>query len=211
MTEPVKEQLSAFLDNELPKPEFELLLKRLGTDPELRGALERYVLIGESLRAPAEVQSTREFSTRVRAAVAREQISTGRPRRIKPLVGFAIAAGAAAVAIVVIRTAPLDLGRVADQALLQPATQGELTGRVLPTHAVPTIPPIAMEQPQRWVMEEPQRWRSVPAVSATQLTHYVVAHSEYSSPLERRNVLTGVLGEAVPVNDVIEIDPESQR
>ena len=32
-------------------------------------------------------------------------------------------------------------------------------------------------------------------VPATRLTNYVVAHSEYSSPLGRRSVLTGVLAE----------------
>ena len=32
-------------------------------------------------------------------------------------------------------------------------------------------------------------------VPATRLTNYVVAHSEYSSPLARRSVLTGVLTE----------------
>jgi len=32
-------------------------------------------------------------------------------------------------------------------------------------------------------------------VPATRLTNYVVAHSEYSSPLARRSVLTGVLAE----------------
>jgi hypothetical protein len=32
-------------------------------------------------------------------------------------------------------------------------------------------------------------------VPATRLTNYVVAHSEYSSPLARRSVLTGVLSE----------------
>jgi hypothetical protein len=32
-------------------------------------------------------------------------------------------------------------------------------------------------------------------VPATRLTNYVVAHSEYSSPLGRRSVLTGVLAD----------------
>jgi hypothetical protein len=32
-------------------------------------------------------------------------------------------------------------------------------------------------------------------VPATRLTNYVVAHSEYSSPLARRSMLTGVLAE----------------
>jgi len=50
MTERIKEQLSAFLDGELPEPESALLLKRLERDDELRGALSRYSLIGAVLR-----------------------------------------------------------------------------------------------------------------------------------------------------------------
>ncbi|MGH8244565.1 MAG: sigma-E factor negative regulatory protein, partial [Steroidobacteraceae bacterium] len=50
MTDRIKEQLSAFLDGELPDPESALLLKRLERDDDLRGALSRYSLIGAVLR-----------------------------------------------------------------------------------------------------------------------------------------------------------------
>ena len=44
MTDRIKEQLSAFLDGELPEPESALLLKRLERDDELRGALSRMTI-----------------------------------------------------------------------------------------------------------------------------------------------------------------------
>ena len=44
MTNTVKEQLSAFLDGELPEAETTLLLKRLERDDELKGTLSRYSL-----------------------------------------------------------------------------------------------------------------------------------------------------------------------
>ena len=50
MSEQIREQVSAFLDGELPNSETELLLKRLTRDPELRESFGRYALIGESLR-----------------------------------------------------------------------------------------------------------------------------------------------------------------
>ena len=50
MTDRIKEQLSTFLDGELPEPETALLLKRLDRDDDLRGALSRYSLIGAVLR-----------------------------------------------------------------------------------------------------------------------------------------------------------------
>jgi len=42
-------------------------------------------------------------------------------------------------------------------------------------------------------------------IPATRLTNYVVAHSEYSSPLGRRSVLSGVLaeGEAELLNESV--------
>ena len=50
MTDPVKEQLSACLDGELPEAELDLLLKQVARDQPLRGALGRYALIGETFR-----------------------------------------------------------------------------------------------------------------------------------------------------------------
>jgi hypothetical protein len=50
MSEQIREQISAFLDGELPGSETELLLKRLTRDAELRESFGRYALIGEAMR-----------------------------------------------------------------------------------------------------------------------------------------------------------------
>ena len=50
MSEQIREQVSAFLDGELPSSETELLLKRLTRGAELRESFGRYALIGEALR-----------------------------------------------------------------------------------------------------------------------------------------------------------------
>jgi hypothetical protein len=43
---------------------------------------------------------------------------------------------------------------------------------------------------------------SAPLVSATRLTNYVVAHSEYTSPLGRRSMLSGIVAEdPTPLED----------
>ena len=60
MSERIKEQLSAFLDGELPEPESALLLKRLERDDDLRGALSRYSLIGAVLRSDGDVPAARQ-------------------------------------------------------------------------------------------------------------------------------------------------------
>ena len=50
----IEEQLSAWLDDELPAAELELLASRLARSPELRARAARYGLIGSTLRgAPA--------------------------------------------------------------------------------------------------------------------------------------------------------------
>lgn len=55
MTDPVKEQLSACLDGELPEGELDLLLKRLERDPHLRRSIGNYALVGEALRSQRPV------------------------------------------------------------------------------------------------------------------------------------------------------------
>ena len=72
MTETLNEQLSCFLDGELPEAETTLLLKRLERDEELKGTLSRYSLIGTVLRAKGDVPAARNVAARVRAVVSRE-------------------------------------------------------------------------------------------------------------------------------------------
>ena len=63
MTDRIKEQLSAFLDGELPEAETTLLLKRLERDDELKGTLSRYSLIGAVIRRPRSASSSRHSAT----------------------------------------------------------------------------------------------------------------------------------------------------
>jgi anti-sigma factor RsiW len=107
MTEPVNEQLSACLDGELPAAELDLLLKRLQRNPELREALGRYTVIGETLRHSKPVVASRSFADKVMAAVGQEPGATRRAprvsptilRRLTPIAGFGVAATVAAIAI----------------------------------------------------------------------------------------------------------------
>ena len=66
MSEQIREQVSAFLDGELPNSETELLLKRLTRDAELRESFGRYALIGEAMRGASQgADLTRGFAARV--------------------------------------------------------------------------------------------------------------------------------------------------
>ncbi len=181
MSEQIREQVSAFLDGELPSSESELLLKRLTRDPELRDSFGRYALIGESLRGGVSARLSQGFHARVNQAidgapaveprVAAVTASSMR-RWWRPLSGAAVAAGVAAVAVL---------------ALQQRAVDPPLTAQTVqagkPREALSyTVPATAGDAPA--------------ALPAARLTSYVFAHSNYSSVLGQSNVLSGLLTDA---------------
>jgi sigma-E factor negative regulatory protein RseA len=189
MTDPVKEQLSACLDGELPESELDLLLKQVSRDSQLGGSLGRYALIGEALRGQGAGAAPAGFSDRVSAAIAAEPaLSTGSgssPERIernsarwlRPAAGLAVAAGVAALAILA----------------LQPSQQTQDAPFV--TEATSATPIAQTDVPNSASYIVPANTATSGFVPAARLTNYVVAHSEYSSPLGRRSVLSGVLAE----------------
>lgn len=188
MTEHLRDQLSAFLDGELPRPEVELLLRRLAGNDELQIALSRYVVIGECLRNAPGRSVTRSFAARVRAAVAAEGSRKGVDRVrslgrwLRPVGGLAIAASVATVAILGLqRTQQLD------PAVATP---------VVASSSVPAtaIGGPAIDEQVSYTVPAPST-TGAPVMPAGRLTSYVVAHSEYSSPLGRRNVLSGIIAE----------------
>jgi sigma-E factor negative regulatory protein RseA len=190
MTEPVKEQLSAYLDGELPEGELDLLLKQVSRDSQLRASLGRYALIGETLRAQGAVAVIpASFSERISAAIAAEPAietaATSAHKRsvkdsarwLRPAAGFAVAASVAAVAILALQPSP----STQDAPFVTEAT---------------TATPIAqVDVPNSGSYIVPANTGSSGFVPAARLTNSVVAHSEYSSPLGRRSVLSGVLAE----------------
>jgi sigma-E factor negative regulatory protein RseA len=190
MSEQLHDQISAFVDGELPEHETELLLRRLERDDALRATLTRYVAVGAALRGEGARPLTNRLAVRVAAAVAAEAPAAGksalRGRRtwLRPLAGLAVAATVASVAILGV------------QRLQQPAE--ETAGPVVASTQAPADiigDPTAVETTESDRYTVPQPAVSRPMVNASVLTNYVVAHSEYSSVLGRRNVLSGVIAE----------------
>jgi hypothetical protein len=97
-------------------------------------------------------------------------------RRLRPVAGFGIAATVAAIAIFSVQRTDDTPEVVASNESAQAVVH---SSEPAPSNIVPTSS--SSLQPA--------------FVPATRLTNYVVAHSEYSSPLARRSVLTGVLSE----------------
>jgi len=184
MSEQIREQISAFLDGELPNSESELLLKRLTRDAELRESFGRYALIGEALRGSDRVPLTRGFAERLNCAIDGEPAAAsvqarhgGRPRWWRPVAGAAVAAGVAAMAV-------LALQQRADAPAMRASSPVTAQNRAaVAKEAISYTVPAALPE--------------APAVlPAARLTNYVFAHSQYSSVLGERNVLSGLLADA---------------
>jgi sigma-E factor negative regulatory protein RseA len=192
MSEQIREQVSAFLDGELPNSESELLLKRLTRDGELRESFGRYALIGEAIRGTSRGLLTKSFAGRVNFAIDGEALAASghvpqsrAPRWWRPFAGATVAAGVAVVAVVA----------------LQQRAVGPTLRTVLPVTAQITAP-----APSAALAQAPREAISytVPATSPVtpavmppaRLTNYVFAHSRYSSGLDQRGVLADLLIEA---------------
>ena len=190
MTDRIKEQLSTFLDGELPDQETALLLKRLERDDELRGALSRYSLIGAVLRNDGDVPAARQVAARVSAAIAREPAQEGTGRGIagrgallRSGGGLAIAAGVAAAAVLMFQqvslrdeTAPVAVLAQSAESPIEPVSAVDDADESLPASYV--TPPVAV---------------GPGSLPPAQFANYLVAHYGYASPLVRRSVGAGLI------------------
>ena len=170
MSEQIREQISAFLDGELPDSEADLLLRRLTRDAELRAGFGRFALIGEVIRGSNPVNISKGFAARVTRATDGESVhatSEAPHQRARPwwrpLAGVAVAAGVASVAIVALqqRAAPPAL-----RAAMPVIARSTATSQPLSEAISYTVPALNAAAPG--------------AMPAARLTNYVFAHSKYS-------------------------------
>lgn len=190
MSEQIREQVSAFLDGELPDSETELLLKRLTRAGELRESFGRYALIGEAIRGASHAYLTKGFAGRVNLAIDGEPVPANghipqirSPRWWRPFAGAAVAAGVAAVAVVAFHQRAdgpaLRAAAPAQRAVLAQTSAAAQAPREAISYTVPATSPAASA-----------------VIPPTRLTNYVLAHSRYSSVLGQRGVLTDLLIDA---------------
>jgi len=186
MSEQIREQVSAFLDGELPSSETELLLKRLTRDAELRESFGRYALIGESMRGGGQVRLSQRFAERVNRAIDGEPVlAVSQPSRStsrwwRPLAGAAVAASVAVVAVIALQQRATVPGPDAAPFTAQNVVAARADGVAKVTEpASYTVPPAVPEAPT--------------ALPAARLTNYVFAHSRYSSVMGQNDVLNDLL------------------
>jgi sigma-E factor negative regulatory protein RseA len=182
MTEQISDQISAFIDDELPDEESAFLLRRFERDAESQNRALRYTMIGAALRdelLPDHTILRRRIAVALTGAPLQTQRAAParwRSRYLRPLIGVGIAASVALAAIVGLRA-------------LNDARVGA---------AGPAAAPLqtrAVAAPPSYVV--PQEAADAPVVQpAVRLTNYVVHHSEYASRLSRTSVRSNVVGAA---------------
>jgi sigma-E factor negative regulatory protein RseA len=194
MTDRIREQLSAFLDGELPEAETTLLLKRLERDEDLKGTLSRYSLIGAVIRTDGDMPAAHHVAARVRAAIAHEP-SFG-PRRapawLRPAAGLAVAASVALASVLLLpRWMPGAVDAVPGAVVAAaPSPAGPAVDQGV-TGVVPVVV-AADDEPVSTYTTPPLAADTSVALPSAQLASYLVAHSEYTLPLTRRSVVATV-------------------
>jgi sigma-E factor negative regulatory protein RseA len=191
MSEQIREQVSAFLDGELPSTETELLLKRLTRDGELRESFGRYALIGEALRGGRQTLLTKGFSSRVNLAIDGEPVPASGAGGLKPaarwwrpFAGAAVVAGVAAVAIFAMQQRSLTPGLGESGAQTAVNTPAQLSGAA----------PLLAETHEAISYTVPAAPATATVAAPTgRLTNYMFAHSKYSYGLAQRGVLADLL------------------
>lgn len=198
MNEELDSQLSAMFDNELQAAECELLARRLSRDGDLKARWGRYAVIGAVIRAERGITLEGTVAGRVSAALTSEpvlsandttQASARSPQYHwwQPVVGVGLAAGVAAVSIFWLRAQSLPGGSQAAAPMVVASTS------IPPTAAVRSaLQSASLTVPDSFVVP-PVQQSPMMVVPATELADYVVAHSAYSWPVSRGNLLSALM------------------
>jgi sigma-E factor negative regulatory protein RseA len=203
----LESQLSAMFDGELPAAECELLSRRIDREENLRACWARYALIGAAMRSEPVATARRGFAARVSAALAGRSSAALSARRRQSLMwsgalAAGLVAGVAGVSIMMLRDAALRQG--GDVALRPLAAMAEMNVAQVPSEAAQRMAPVpATDVPATDVRATDVRALNAapsyvtPAARSgantflrTQLADYIVAHSAFSTPLVRRNLLS---------------------
>jgi sigma-E factor negative regulatory protein RseA len=185
--EELDSQLSAMFDDELSQAECELLARRRSRDPQLKARWGRYALISMAVRGERSLRLDADLARRVSVALAAEPVleqdssapAQSRHARFglwrQGAAAAGLAAGVAAISVFWLRSQSIDGDTlVAEQ------------GSALPPAAIVGAP-----EPDRYTV--PTVADSPAIVPTAELANYVVAHSEFSTPLVRRNTLSTLM------------------
>ena len=169
MSDEIREQLSALVDDELSDAERPLLLGRLERDAEMRDCLGRYQLIGQVMRGTGQTE-TLGVADRVQQALADDAPlhvpaagATNQQVWWKPLAGLAVAASVALVAVLTVTSVrETTTEPVPELATVQP-----------PANPGSTVTRVADVGGEQWDRLDPKIDK--------RLSGYLVNHNEYAA------------------------------
>lgn len=170
MTDKLKAQVSAFVDDELLDAESELLIRRLCSDGELRQVAARYTLMGDAIRGSLhEIRA--DLAGNIMQVIENEARESSepvsRPRWPRAVGGGVVAAAVAAVAVLSLQPADGPIERPEEASIVVPETtpnQGQLR--------IDGVPSGIMQ-----------------AGNQSQLDRYLLRHNQYATNTGRQQVL----------------------
>ena len=166
MSRTLDEQLSAVLDGELPADQYDLLLRRLDADPELRDKFARFSLIGDAMASSQAEVGALALADRVREELAGIEAPEGTADRNassrSSIVGGVLGAGFAAAAALVLALN------------LNPRPDDVSAPRVAGGTPLPVSVAVAPDQRAN--------------VGSERLTRYLIAHAGSANPASRQFV-----------------------
>jgi hypothetical protein len=193
----VESQLSAMFDGELPAAECELLSRRIDRDENLRSRWSRYALIGAAMRSEPVATARSGFALRVSAALAADlapkRAARGRSLVWNTALAATLVAAVAGLSVSMLRDAALGTGTQRAAGALAGASIAPVAASALlasePASAAAALP--VLNSAPSYVT--PAGSSGAATILRTQLADYIVAHSAYSTPLLRRNVLSELI------------------
>ena len=217
MTENIREQISALLDDELSQHEMSQIVEQMSEQKQLRNKWDRYNLISDVIRGDAGERVSPSLADRVRAQVNNEPAILAAPKPVntapvwvRPLAGTALAAS---VAVLAVMTAPQLLTLTPETAT---STQVATTKVVQPNYVqlapAPSaqgyqlvnstqynrtqyqyrMQPVVVARPvTRWPTQySGTRWNNlVKPVTESKLNKYLIDHSGYATQGPVRGVV----------------------
>lgn len=197
MSEKIQEQISAFLDDELPANEAELLVHRLSRDPAMHRKAMTYRTIGAAVRGELLSPNPDLLRQRILKALDGEPAVAELPtparwdhgRLTRPAIGLAVAAAVAMVAILGLRN------------MVQ---QGSGSG------STPLVAGVADPAPRSYVVPREPTDASLVRVPI-RLTNYLVHHGEYASSLGRKSIHSDIVGYRSNVDSDEEVSARDSR
>ena len=179
MSDEIREQLSALIDDELSDVERPLLLGRLQRDPDLRAAMGRYQLIGEAMRGGGAVGSLGVADSVQRALADDAPMVVGRTRGYrwwKPVAGSAIAASVALVAVLSVSS----LQQADKPAQVVADSQG--------VKSAPAEPQVELARANATATATSE-WNRIQPQVDKRLSGYLVNHNEYAASRGMQGVM----------------------